>query len=238
MSTREQLDAYLAQARQRLQAVLWSRGAAALLLLLFIVSVLAAAILGSSGFSSTVVLGARVLLAVIAVTCGVMFWRAARGLSGDSGAAALERALPAQAGRVQTYLQERRKEAQGATPVLLELLAEDANQIAQHTPLRMAIPRRRVLIPAAFAVLAMAGLVALLLLTGSLGSGAPQPGFVHRSGGCGQWRSCPGAHAVCGHRHVGSGAHGAGWQRRARVHAVRSARGCALLRDGRPPAQR
>jgi hypothetical protein len=172
LSTREQLDAYLAQARQRLQAVLWSRGAAALLLLLFIVTVLAAAILGSSGFSATVVLGARVLLAAIAVTCGVMFWRAARGLSGDSGAAALERALPAQAGRVQTYLQERRKEAQGATPVLLELLAEDANDIAQHTPLKVAIPRRRVLIPGALAVLAMAGLVALLLLTGSLGSGA------------------------------------------------------------------
>ena len=66
MSTRTQLDDYLAQARRRLRAVLWSRGAAALCLLLLIVTVLAAAILGSSGFSSAVVLVARVLLAAIA----------------------------------------------------------------------------------------------------------------------------------------------------------------------------
>jgi hypothetical protein len=58
-----------------------------------------------------------------------MFWRAPLGLSGDSGAAALERALPAQAGRVQTYLQERRKEA-GSDARAAYLLAEDANQIA------------------------------------------------------------------------------------------------------------
>ncbi len=173
MSTREQLDDYLAQARRRLQAVLWSRGAAALLLLLFIVTVLAAAILGSSGFSSTVVLVARVLLAAIAVTCGVMFWRAARGLSGDAGAAALERALPAQAGRVQTYLQERRKaDRRARRPCCLNCWPKMPTRSREHTPLRTAIPKRRVLVPGALAALAMAGLVALLLLTGSLGSGA------------------------------------------------------------------
>jgi hypothetical protein len=172
LSTRAQLDDYLAQARRRLRAVLWSRGAAALCLLLLIVTVLAAAILGSSGFSSAVVLVARVLLAAIAMTCGLVIWRATRALTGAAGAAALERALPAQEGRIQTYLQERRKAEQGATPVLLDLLAEDASQIAAHTALGKAIPARRVLVPGALAALAIAGLAASLFLTGSLGSGA------------------------------------------------------------------
>lgn len=172
MSPRAQLDDYLFQARRRLQAVLWSRGAAALLLSLLVVTVIAAVILGRSGFSPTVVLIARLLLVGAAAVCGLMLWRAGRSLSGDTGAAALERALPSQAGRVQTYVQETRKAEQGKASVLLDLLAEDANQIADQTPLQVAIPPRRVLVPVALAVFALAGLVALLFLAGSLGSGA------------------------------------------------------------------
>jgi hypothetical protein len=172
LNPREQLDDYIARARQRLTAVLWSRSAAVFCVLLLVVTLVAAALLGRSGFSPTVVLIARLLLVAAAAGCGFVLWRTTRALAHDAGATALEQALPAQSGRIQTYLQERRKADLGAAPVLLDLLAEDANQIADQTPLREAIPPRRMLVPVAVAGLALAGLVALLFVAGTLGSGA------------------------------------------------------------------
>ena len=172
MSSREQLDLYLEQARRRLQAILWSRSAAGLCLVLLAVTLIASVLLGRTGFSTNVVLVTRLLLLAVAVACGLYLWRAWRGLSGEAGAAALERALPVQSGRVQTYMQERRKAEQGGAPVLLDLLAEDANRIADQTPLREAIPPRHVLVPGALAAVALAGLIGLLFFAGTLGSGA------------------------------------------------------------------
>src|SRR5690606_8218356 len=88
----------------------------------------------------------------------------------DGGARELERALPAQGGRVTTYLQECAKE--GKASVLLDLLAEDAQRVAEQEELARSIPARKLLIPGAVAAACVLALAGAFLVDGLLGEAA------------------------------------------------------------------
>ncbi|HXC57840.1 MAG TPA: hypothetical protein VN645_00905 [Steroidobacteraceae bacterium] len=170
MSSRAQLDQYLQQARQRLRLILLSRGAALLVALLLLVTLGAALWLNRQAFSDIAVAIGRAALIAGALGVGVYGFLRWRALNRNEGGDALEQALPAQSGRIHTYLQERRKE--GQAPFLLELLADDAARIADAEPLTQSIPSRQLLIPGAVAAAAFAGLIAIFFVGGSLGDGA------------------------------------------------------------------
>ncbi|MET0282712.1 MAG: hypothetical protein ABW278_16515 [Steroidobacteraceae bacterium] len=170
MTARNQLDAYLDQTRRRLQWILSARGLALLAGVLLLVTVAGALLLWRFAFTDAAALGARlVLLAAALAVAGWATWRwlvIGRG----AGAAAFERALPAQSGRIATYLQERSR--QGRASVLTDLLAADALAIAEREPLASTIPTRRIWLPSLGAAAAAAVLVVLLFLGGPVGEGA------------------------------------------------------------------
>ncbi len=97
--------------------------------------------MGRFVFSDTAVLIARLLLLAAVVAVGGWYWLRLRALRSNGGAAQLERALPAQGGRVTTYLQESSKE--GKASILLDLLAEDSRRIAEQEALATSIPARK-----------------------------------------------------------------------------------------------
>jgi hypothetical protein len=167
MNARIQLDSYLARARRRLQWIMATQGLALLAGSLLILTLLSALALGRLGFADPVVLAARVLLA--AAVAAVTTWSLLRlrALRREQGARQLERALPAQGGRVATYLQESAK--QGKASVLLDLLAEDAQRVADQAPVAQVIPARRLWVPALAAGLCVAALLGSLQLGGLLG---------------------------------------------------------------------
>ena len=165
MNSRAQLDQYLDSLRARLRRVLYARGAAAAAAALLVITVLAALALGRTGFSDQVVIIARVLLALAVAATAAYVWISLRRLASDEGAAAFERSLPGQSGRIDTYLQERRRERAGAATPLIDLLAEDAGAIAERTPATEALPWYRWGVPAGVAVVAVA-LIAGLVLQG------------------------------------------------------------------------
>ena len=170
MSSRENLDLYLQRARARLKLVLLTQGVALLAGALLVVTVLAGLWLTRAVFSDTAAGIGRALLVAALLAVAVFAFLRWRDLQRNAGADALERALPAQEGRIHTYLQESRKP--GEAPFLLELLADDAARIAEAEPLSRSIPTKRLAIPAAVAGVAFAALVGLLFIGGSVGEGA------------------------------------------------------------------
>jgi hypothetical protein len=168
MNTRHQLEDYLDQARKRLKWIMASQGAAVLVGALLLLTLLAAVALGRFAFSDTAVLVARLLLAAAFIGTGAWFWMRLRTLRRDGGATQLERALPAQGGRVTTYLQESAKD-EGRASVLLDLLAEDARRVAEQEALAKSIPSRRLWVPGLVAGACAAALVASFLGKGLLG---------------------------------------------------------------------
>ena len=170
MNSREQLEQYLQRARARLKLVLLSQGAALLAGLLLVVTVLGALWISRAVFSGAAAGIARALLAAALLGAAAFAFLRWRQLARNDGADALERALPAQSGRIHTYLQESRKP--GEAPFLLELLADDAARIAEAEPLSRSIPTQRLAVPAAVAGVAFAALAALFFINGAVGDGA------------------------------------------------------------------
>ncbi|MEO6080093.1 MAG: hypothetical protein ABIQ86_09985 [Steroidobacteraceae bacterium] len=170
MNTRHQLESYLAQVRRRLQWIMASQSAALLAGALLLVTLLAAVALGRFVFSDSAVLVARLML--LATLAGVVVWYVLRlrALRRNGGATQIERVLPAQGGRVTTYLQESAKE--GKASVLLDLLAEDAQRVAEQEALTQSIPARRLWLPGLIAGACAAALVGAFLIDGLLGEGA------------------------------------------------------------------
>jgi hypothetical protein len=171
MNARHELDAYIAQARQRLQWVMASQSAALLAGALLALTLLAASALGLFNLADGMVLAARLLLLSAVVATVVWYLLRRRGLHRDGGAQLLERALPAQGGRVATYLQESAKQP-GSASVLLDLLAEDAQRIADQEPIATVIPARWLWLPALGAVACVLALMGVLQLGGLLGDAA------------------------------------------------------------------
>src|SRR3954470_15000161 len=123
MSSRESLELYLDTLLKRSRAMIWLRAAAvagciALALVLLIVW-----LLNRESFTHAIVIPGRIALIVACVAVAWALLRIPFRRVGVSPEAELERRLPEQQGRIQTYLDAKRDAT--ASP-LTELLARDA----------------------------------------------------------------------------------------------------------------
>src|SRR6185436_13651575 len=115
------------------------------------------------GFPDAVAVSARLVLAALfAVVAVVLLWLPLRRLRRDDGAQIFEQRLPEERGRIQTYLDSKRREERGIASPLIELLAADAASIAEKTPPGEVVSSRRLLIGSAVAALSIAALALLL----------------------------------------------------------------------------
>lgn len=163
MSAIERLDAYLDTLRRRLRTHIYVRGTllAVGAVLLFVVAF--SWLLQRSGFDEAFAIAGRVLIGIALVAiAAVCFWLPLRILRRDDGARVFERKLPHQQGRLSTYLDTRR----GAQPrsALIELLAEDAVEVAAGSPVDEIVPPRKIRLNALAAFAALCALGALLTL--------------------------------------------------------------------------
>ncbi len=165
------LESYLDATRRRLRSFFFARAGLCVAATLLVVSVLGIWLLQRQGFPSTQVAIWRVglLVAVIAVALALI-WPPLVALRRAHGAHELERRLPAQQGRIGTYLELRSRaaaEGTGNGSPFLDLLAEDALQVAERPDGSLRISARHVALLVAGGAVLFGGLVALLVLPGS-----------------------------------------------------------------------
>ncbi|GFE78235.1 hypothetical protein GCM10011487_02350 [Steroidobacter agaridevorans] len=163
MTSRERLESYLAELRSRLRAHIYLRagavGAAGTLLL----TCIAVWLFNQEGFAASIAISARIALVVLLLLVGLMLlWLPLRRLKRDDGSKVFEQHLPAEHGRIQTYLDSKRREAEGHASPLIELLAADAAEIAEKTPPSVIVSQRRFMLAASIAVVAVVALALLL----------------------------------------------------------------------------
>ena len=164
MSAGLQLDHYLTEVRQRLHAVIAARAGAVLAITALILTVLAVIILRDPGFPPGAMVIARIVLAVsLAVAAAAMLWRPLSALRPARRARTLERQLPRQNGRIETYLEQARRREAGEDAPFIELLAEDALAVAEEEPVNKAVSPRSLLVPAGVGAVGFAVLAALLV---------------------------------------------------------------------------
>src|SRR5690606_4933208 len=149
------------------------QGTALLVLALLLVTLLAAWMLARYGFTAEAALSGRIALAAAAAGIAVWWVLRWRAQERNRAAGALESALPAQSGRIATYLQESSKEP-GKASVLLDLLAADALDLAQREPLTRTIRPQRYLAPAVGAAAGVAVLGVLVFSNLGISEGARQ----------------------------------------------------------------
>ena len=164
MNAIERLDTYLGALRARLRAHIYVRGALFAAGVVLAVVVAFSWLLQRNGFDAAFALAGRLLLiaALLAIVVACV-WLPLRVLRKEDGARVFERKLPEQQGRLSTYLDTRRGEH--PTSPLVELLAEDAMQVASRTPVDEVVPPRRIQLNAVVAILALCAVGALLMLT-------------------------------------------------------------------------
>lgn len=164
MNAIERLDTYLDALRQRLRTHIYVRSASLAAAVLLVIAVAFSWLLQRSGFDAALAAAGRFLLgaALLAILIAGV-WLPLRILRKQDGAQVLERKLPEQRGRLSTYLDTRRGE-QPSSP-LVELLAEDALQVASRAPVDEVVPRRKIQFNAIAAILALCALGALLTFT-------------------------------------------------------------------------
>ena len=127
----ERLDSYLRELRRRISLLIYTRAAAVSVVIVLLITCSAVVLLSRTGFPSYLTIAARVVLGLALVTSAiVLVWLPLRKLRAGHGAADFERRLPAQQGRIQTWLDIRRREALGESTPFAELLAEDAIKAA------------------------------------------------------------------------------------------------------------
>ena len=166
MSARERLESYLHSLRVRLRTHIYARAAAVAIGGVLAVTALTVWTLQRREFAPAITIAGRVAIGVLIVGVVVaLLWRPLRRLGRDQGAHIFEERLPDENGRIQTYLDSKRRESQGNAPALLSLLAADAVAIAERTPPHEIVSSRRI---AAGVLLAGAALVVLgaLLVAG------------------------------------------------------------------------
>ncbi len=130
--------------------------------------------LAREGFAPAGVQAARAaLLLFLGLVAVLLAWRPLRQLRYQGGAAVLERYLPAQAGRIQTYFDTTRRDQEASA--LVDLLAMDAADIADRTSLEQVVPVWRIRAGAVLGGAFLLGLI-LLLVAGPLHWG---PGSRH-----------------------------------------------------------
>ena len=114
MTAREHLEHYLDQLRRRMQLAIYTRGFAAAAAAVLIITCLSVLLLEQRNFAPGIATSGRVLivLALLAVVVSLL-WLPLSRVRRDGGARVFEERLPAQQGRIQTYLDVRRRESQG-----------------------------------------------------------------------------------------------------------------------------
>ena len=163
---RQQLDSYLDDLRRRIRRLIYARAAAVMIAGVLLLSVALVWILNRNGFAASLAIAGRVgLLMIVALAAAGLVWRPLRKLQSRDGADELEQRLPAQAGRIDTYLDVRRREAAGLRSPLADLLAGDALKVAQAAPVDSVVSGRSIVGVGAVALIAFAAL-ALLLVAG------------------------------------------------------------------------
>jgi hypothetical protein len=180
----QRLDELIAHWQQRLRWRAGARTAFALAAALLAVTLLSAAVLLYAGVPWPWRVIARCVLLLLAVGLVWRFaWQPLRALHRDEGAQELERSLPLQQGRLLTYLDQRRRVAQGESSPLLGLLAADALARTDQAPLDQQRLERAAWLPSAASVAVLVLFAGLLAWRGSdwgaaarsLWWGAPAP---------------------------------------------------------------
>jgi len=166
MTSRARLESYLAELRSRLRVHIYLRAAAAGAAGTLLLTCIAVWLFNQQGFADSIAISARVVLVVLLLLVALLLlWLPLHRLKRDDGSKVFEQHLPEQRGRIQTYLDSRRREAEGHASPLIELLAADAAEIAEKTPPTAIVSQRRVLFAAAIAAVAV-GALALMLSVG------------------------------------------------------------------------
>ncbi len=163
MSSRERLESYLNALRRRLRIHIYARAAAVGVAGTLIITTFAVWLFARQDFSPAIVFSGRGALIILLLAVAVLLvWRPLRELRRDDGAQIFEERLPEENGRIQTYLDSKRREAQGISSPLTTLLAADAAEIAERTTPQDIVSGRRIGLSAALAVAALLVLVALV----------------------------------------------------------------------------
>jgi hypothetical protein len=145
MNPRERLEQYLDALRGRIRTLIYARAAGAGALGVVVFTAAWVWMLNRDGFPSLLAATGRVLIiAMLAVVAFALVWLPLRKLNRKEGAEEIERRLPAQHGRIETYLDMRRRQAEGVDSPLVDLLAGDAATLAEATPVREVIPNPRI----------------------------------------------------------------------------------------------
>ncbi|RZL88526.1 MAG: hypothetical protein EOP73_30595, partial [Variovorax sp.] len=163
MSALARFEHYLHEARRLMRREIAVRTAAGVAVVACVATVASVAWLLSRGFPESQVVWFRVVLIAAVVGTGLaLFLPGWQRLRKNDGARELEKRLPAQGGRIDTLLDTLRRQRAGE-PVspLTELLALDAERVADSEPLSVALPALRRRVPAALAALAIGLLLAL-----------------------------------------------------------------------------
>ncbi len=163
MTSRERLESYLAALRQRLRTHIYVQAAAVAAAGLLLITCGAVWLFNREDFAPSVAISARIAIVILlSVVAVLLWWLPLRKLGRDEGSQVFEQRLPEERGRIQTYLDSKRREAQGITSPLIELLAADAANIAEKTAPADVVSPRRLLLGSAVAVVAVSALAVLL----------------------------------------------------------------------------
>ena len=163
MTSRERLDSYLAALRGRLRTHVYVQAGAVAATGVLLITCVAVWLFNRQEFAPSIAIIARVaLLILLGAVAVLLLWLPLRRLARDDGSRVLEQRLPEERGRIQTYLDSKRREAEGMASPLLELLAADAANIAEKTPPSSVVSSRRLSLGAGVAALAVIALALLL----------------------------------------------------------------------------
>lgn len=163
MTSRERLESYLASLRRRLRTDIYVRAGAVAAVGTLLVTCGAVWLFNHEGFAPSIAVAARAILALLlAAVMVLLLWLPLRRLSRDDGSRVFEQRLPEEHGRIQTYLDSKRREARGIASPLIELLAADAANIAEKTAPSEIVSSRRLMFGSALASLAVIALALLL----------------------------------------------------------------------------
>ena len=163
MTSRERLEGYLGALRRRLQSHIYLRAGAVAAAGILLLTCGAVWLLNRQDFAPSIAMSARIALVVLLLVVAVLLlWLPLRRLTRDQGSRVFEEQLPEERGRIQTYLDARRREAAGIKTPLIELLAADAANIAEKTPPTAVVSQHRLLAAAGLAGVAVIALALLL----------------------------------------------------------------------------
>lgn len=163
MTSRERLDSYLAALRRRLRTHIFVQAGAVAAAGVLAVTCAAVWLFNREDFAPSVAVSARIAIVILlGVVAVLLLWLPLRRLARDGGSRVFEQRLPEERGRIQTYLDSKRREAEGVASPLIELLAADAATIAEKTPPAAIVSPRRLALGSAVAAVAAIALGMLL----------------------------------------------------------------------------